>query len=143
MRIDPWGLQERTNAWVNNQLTGNPNDRPLGNAIMWDTLNTWASSIETVFVQMPMCTLECGADATIGVTPSSFIQNRAQGLAMDAAGNAAKQVIGGVTQACMSKTAESVGAKLAAKVTPGLNAVDAVLTVYDFGTCALKCGRGL
>ncbi|MFT3761664.1 MAG: RHS repeat-associated core domain-containing protein [Pseudoxanthomonas sp.] len=143
MRIDPWGLQERTNTWMDNQLAGNPNDRSLSNAMMWDTLSTWANSIEKVFVQMPMCTLECGADATVGVTPSTFIQNRVQGVALGAADKGAKKVIGDVTQACMSKTAEKVGAKLAAKVTPGVNAADAALTIYDFGTCTLKCGRGL
>jgi hypothetical protein len=141
MRIDPWGLQERTNTWVNNQLTGNPNDRSLGNAMMWDTLSTWANSIEKVFVQMPMCTLECGANATIGITPSSFLQNRVEDAGFKALDKVAKQAITDTSQACMSKTVDKLATKALGKVTPGVNVLATGKDVFEFGSCTLRCGH--
>jgi RHS repeat-associated protein len=141
-RTDLFGLQDRTVRYAQNDLAGQPNTESLVSAILHDVFQPYVDAARTG-LKFGGCMLVCGADATIGVTPSTFLQNRAQGVALSAADKAAKQVIDDVTRACMSRTAERIGAKLAAKVTPGVNAIDAGLTAYDFGTCTLKCGPGL
>ena len=138
--VDPLGLQSETNNWIEGRMNGNPENPSLGDAMALDTLRAWGESIRTVFVNMPTCTLVCAADATVGVTPSSFLQNRVEDTAFKLADKAATRAIDDVSNACLSKTATRVGAKLASRVTPGVNAVAAGTDAISFGRCALKCG---
>ena len=137
--IDPLGLQSRTNDWLaNNGYNGN--NGSLGGAAYVDTINTWGTAIRNVFVGMPLCTLSCGADATIGISPSSFVQNRVEDAGFKALEIGAIEAISDTTEACMSKTAERVGREFLGKVTPGVNVLATGKDVFDFGACTLKCG---
>ena len=137
--VDPLGLQSRTNDWLANNSSNGENGS-LGGAALRDTLEAWGASIKTVFVDMPMCTLSCGADATIGISASSFVQNRVEDAGFNMLDYAAKRAIADTTEACMSKTAEKLGKKLAGRVTPGVNILATGKDIFDFGACTLRCG---
>lgn len=138
--IDPLGLQSRTDDWVSNQRNGNPDNGSLGGATFVDMVNSWGTAIKNVFVDVPMCTLSCGAGATIGISLSEFAQNRVEDAGFKALEAGAKKAITDTTNACMSRTAEKIGAKLAGRVTPGVNAIATGKDAFEFGMCTLKCG---
>ena len=137
--IDPLGLQSRTNDWLANNGNNGENGS-LGGAALRDTLEACGTSIKTVFVDMPMCTLSCGADAAIGISPSSFAQNRVEDAGFRVLEKGATRAIADTTEACMSKTAEKLGEKLASRVAPGVNVLATGKDIFDFGACTLRCG---
>jgi RHS repeat-associated protein len=139
MWVDPLGLQSRTNDWLaNNGYNGEKG--PLGGAAFVDTINAWGTAIKNVFVDIPMCTLSCGADATIGISPGSFVQNRVEDAGFEVLDKAAKRAITDTADACMSNVVDKLAAKALGRVTPGVNALADGKDIFDFGACTLTCG---
>jgi RHS repeat-associated protein len=138
--VDPLGLQSRTNDWIEGRLANNPENGSLGNAGALDTLEVLGNSIRTVFIDMPMCTLSCGADAAIGITPSSFVQNRVEDAGFKVLDSAARRAITDTANACMSGTVDKLAAKALGRVTPVVNVLAAGKDIFGFGACTLRCG---
>lgn len=136
-RTDPLGLQDSTRDFVSNN--GYAGERgSLGGALLRDTIaSAWEGTGATV--SLGKCILLCGVDATLGTSFESFVDNRKQDIGQAAADKGLKAMIKDVVAACMSQSAEKIGVKVTAMVTPGLDGAAATYTVYQFGACSLRC----
>jgi len=52
-----------------------------------------------------------------------------------------KRIASDVAEACMSARVDKISASIASKATPVVNSISTAHTVYQFGSCALRCGR--
>ena len=139
--IDPLGLRSRTNDWVERQMNGDPENGSFGGPALLDTLDAWGNSIKTAFVDMPMCTLVCGVDATVGTSFESMRNNAMQNAAYKGAELGIGRVASDMADACMSANVDKISASIASKAAPVVNVVSTAHTAYQFGSCTLRCGR--
>ncbi len=137
--IDPLGLQERLKDYAANNGYGGEKGS-MGEALLADTAQTaWDAAGKGI--RIGQCTLICAVDSTLGTSFGSFLKNRAQDVGSEAAKAGLKQLINDVTDACMAQSAEKIGAKLSAGITPGVDGAAALYTIYQFGGCTLQCTR--
>src|SRR5690606_9671520 len=98
MWIDPLGLQSRTNDWVQNQTSGNPENGSLGLAGVRDALEGWFNTFTglpeytgTASVRIGTCVLKCGVNEFVGSSAGEVIWNAHEMALEKAFGDAAKE----------------------------------------------------
>jgi len=143
-RFDSFGLQDRTARYIQNDLIGQPNQGNITSAILHDGMQAYLAGLrETALtgLRFGSCTLVCGIDATIGTSFESMRNNAIQSGAYKGVDVGIKKVTADVASACMSSGVDKIAANITSKVTPVVNGVSGLHTVYQFGSCVLRCGN--
>ena len=125
LRVDPLGLQSaqpRTDAWFDALRDGNQDNGSLGNAMSMDAIEGLYRGWVGVG-KKSVCVTVCVADAAVGVSWESLIQN----LAQEAVG----AVIERALKACATKQAE--------RAIPYVGPISITISVVQAGHCSLQC----